>query len=302
MLKVFNRMLCITVACLFTGATPTLAENVIEDGSIGMSLEELAFLIDKWTPEMKNAAANDPGDRVELLSQAIANKKVAAQVENIDPASASEAYWRHIYSIRNMDTRFVTKQFVDSLEMPDFEPLAQERYQTEKKKYAFVAEERIVSHILIMCGAPACSRDERRPEAESILAELQRGANFEELVAVHSEDPGSKAKGGRFDRWFRLGEPEVSPHFTGGAFEIENVGDYSGLVESQFGFHIIRLDDVRPEHYKAYEDVKDVIVASLRKEFVELSTKDFYAGFRMTGDAVVDDAALDELLAPYKSE
>jgi peptidyl-prolyl cis-trans isomerase C len=297
----YSSAFVITV-CLYLLSGQAFAQNILEDEGIGMSKEEVAFLVSNWTPDMQKAAADDRGDRIELLSQAIANKKIAEQVKDIDPAADPDAYWRHVYSVRNMNTRFITKRFVDSLEIPDFEPLAKEQYETEKRKYALVDEERLVSHILLMCGPPACVRKERRPEAEAILKELQQGADFETLVAAHSQDTASKARGGRFDRWFRLGEPQVEPHFTGGAFEIENVGEYSGIVESRFGFHIIRLDDVRPEHYKPYEEVKDDIIANLRSEFVDLSTKDFYAGFRMTGNAVIDEAALDEILAPYKTQ
>ena len=80
------------------------------------------------------------------------------------------------------------------------------------------------------------------------------------------------------------------------------MGDYSEVVESQFGFHIIRLDDVREEHYKPYEEVKDTIIEALRKEYVDLSAKDFNAQFRLTDEAVMDEGVLEEILAPYREQ
>jgi peptidyl-prolyl cis-trans isomerase C len=282
--------------------TPVVAQNIVEDQGVGISREELEFLVKLWTPDMQQAAANDKGDRIELINQTLASKKIAAQADAIDRSSDPDAYWRYVMSVRNTKAQFVSKQYIAHLEVPDFTALAEERYKTQKKKYALVAEERFVSHILLLCGPPACVREERRPEAEDLLRQLQEGANFEELATEHSEDPGSKAKGGSFDKWFRLGEPGVEAHFTGGAYEIENVGDYSGVVETRFGFHIIRLDGLRDEHYKPYEEVKDAIAADLRREYIDLSAKDFNAGFRLTDEAVIDEAVLEDIFAPYKAQ
>ena len=280
----------------------SFAQNVVEDEGVGLSREELEFIVKLWTPDMQKAAAGDKGDRLELINQILSNKKMAAQADLIDSSSDPDTYWRYVFAVRNIKSQFVSRHYIAHLEVPDFTALAEERYKTDKKRHALVEEERLVSHILLMCAPPACLRKDRRPKAAEILLQLREGANFEELVVEYSQDPGSKAKGGRFDKWFRLGEPGVAPHFTGGAYEIENVGDYSEVVESQFGFHIIRLDDVREEHYKPYEEVKDTIIEALRKEYVDLSAKDFNAQFRLTDEAVMDEGVLEEILAPYREQ
>ena len=72
-------------------------------------------------------------------------------------------------------------------------------------------------------------------------------------------------------------------------------------METRFGFHIIRLDDLRPEHHKSYEETRDQIIADLRKEYVDLAAKEFDASFRISQDAMIDDAAMEEIFAPYKT-
>ena len=59
--------------CLLTGA---VAQNVIEDQGVSMSMQELEVLVKHWPPNMQQAAAGDAGHRIELLSMALANKKM----------------------------------------------------------------------------------------------------------------------------------------------------------------------------------------------------------------------------------
>ena len=289
---------CLLVWCL---ADIAAAANVIEDQSVGMSRQELESLVKYWTPDMQKAAANNLGDRVELLNMALTNKKIAHEADSISPDADPDAYWRLVFTIRNLKRQFVVKRFMDSLEVPDMSELAKERYESEKKKYAFVLEERSTSHILLLCPPGQCVRAERRPDAEKILAELKAGANFEELVTAYSEDPGSKDKGGKFDKWMKLGEANVAPHYTGGAFSIEQVGGYSDIVETQFGFHIIRLDGIREEYFKPYSEVKEQIIAALEQEYRNLSAKEFDAGFRISDEAFIDGPAMEAIFAPYKT-
>jgi hypothetical protein len=276
-------------------------DYVVEDKGVGLSREELEYIVKFWTPDMQEAAANDAGDRIELLNLALSNKKIAAGADQLAEDMDPDAYWKMVLTVRNIKSKFVLNNFVDNLDIPDMSALAAERYQTQKDKYALVPEQRLSSHILLLCPAGSCNRDGRRLEAQEILAELQAGANFEELAGKYSEDPGSKNKGGKFAQWLTMGQTGAEPHYVGGVFEIENVGDYSGLVDSKFGVHIIRLDDIKPAHYKSYEEVKEQIVADLRNEYIKLAAKEFDADFRLGDDVYIDGAALDEIFAPYKS-
>jgi parvulin-like peptidyl-prolyl isomerase len=251
---------------------------------------------------MQQAAANDAGDRIELLNMALANKKLAAMVPDSPPEKGdTDAYWRLQLNIRNMKSQYVVKQYLASLDIPDMSALAEERYKTQKDVYALVPEERYSSHILLLCTPGVCDRDARRIEAEKILAELEAGADFRQLATKYSEDPGSKGKGGQFDKWVKLGEAQVDPYYLGAVYELENVGDHSGIVDTKFGLHIVQLDGVKEAHYKPFDEVKDDIIASLRKDYINLAAKEFDAGFRFTDDTYIDADAVEEILQPYKT-
>jgi len=290
----------ITAMSLWLLATALQAQNIIEDEGVGIDREELTRIVEGWRPEMRKSAANDQGDRLELLNIAMTNKKMALQAEQLSPATDPEAYWKYVFWLQRQQRKFVFDQFMATLEIPDMSALAEERYLTEKDKYAKVAEQRRSSHILFMCP-PGCDRNAIRPQAEEVLGQLRAGANFEEMVVAHSQDPGTKGKKGKMNRWIESGQAHITPHYSGGLFEIEEVGGYSNVVETEFGLHIIRLDEVRESYYLPFSEARDSIVQKLEGEYRELAAKEFQAGFRVTDDVRIDGPAMEEIFGPYKT-
>ncbi|MBN7795174.1 peptidylprolyl isomerase [Parahaliea mediterranea] len=276
---------------------------VVSDQGASITEQELAYIISKWPPDMQQAAANSKGERLELLNASLASRKMAAEVDGLAiPSAADEAYWKLQTSIVNAKRNYLLQRHLSTLELPDMDKLARERYETDKRKYALVPEKRLTSHILFRCVAGECDRDELRPKAQEVLEQLRAGADFESMVEEYSEDPGSKARGGRFDRWMQLGELGVEPHYSGGAFEIESKGDYSDLVDTRFGLHIIRLDDMQEEHFEPYENVREDIIKDLVAEYRKLALKEFQAQFQISDDAYINGDVVDGLLTPYKGK
>jgi peptidyl-prolyl cis-trans isomerase D len=114
-------------------------------------------------------------------------------------------------------------------------------------------EERRVSHILIDAGDDA---DAAREKAQSLKAELDNGADFAALAEANSDDTFSAENGGDLD----FITPEMmDPAFDEAAFGLENVGDVSDVVETEFGFHIIKLTELREAQIKSFDEVADEI-------------------------------------------
>lgn len=126
-------------------------------------------------------------------------------------------------------------------------------------------EERRASHILITSpkGAPAAERDKAKAKAQSLLDAVTKAPNtFADLAKVNSQDPGSAVNGGDLD-FFAKGAM-VKP-FEDAAFTMKK-GDLSGLVESDFGFHIIKLTDIKPAKQRSFEEVKPEIELEVKKQ------------------------------------
>ncbi|MEH6610848.1 MAG: peptidylprolyl isomerase [Halioglobus sp.] len=298
----FYKRVSIPLVLLVLAGNTFAQEYIVEDQGFGFTREEVKQMITHWTPQMQAAAADDVGDRLELLNISLAAKKLAAEAEAFTEEDDAALYWAQQFRIRNTNRNFVVNNYMRDIEMPDFTELAKERYQTEKDKYAPIPEQRLTSHILFMCAPPECNRREFKPGLERYLAELNAGASFEEMVEEYSDDPGSKKVGGKFDTWMSKGKfSRVAPQYHNATFKIEAIGDYSPVTESKFGFHIIRLDDIRPKAYRSYEEVQDEIYIDLAKEFRSLAAKEFDARYRISEEARLDGPVLDELFEQYKT-
>jgi peptidyl-prolyl cis-trans isomerase D len=142
------------------------------------------------------------------------------------------------------------------------------KYYSENEARFTVPEERRASHILIKADA-SMSTDERakaRQRAEEILARVTANpASFADEARRSSQDPGSAQNGGDLD-FFSRGAM-VKP-FEDAAYALA-VGATSGIVETDFGFHIIRLTDKRGGERKPYEAARAEIEREVRGQLAQ---------------------------------
>jgi peptidyl-prolyl cis-trans isomerase D len=136
-------------------------------------------------------------------------------------------------------------------------------------------EQRRARHILINSAkdAPATDRAKARAKAEALLADVrQEPKSFAELARKNSDDPGSATNGGDLD-FFAKGAMVKS--FEDAAFALKK-GEISGVVESEFGFHIIQLTDIKAPVAPSFEAMRPKLEADLReqqakRQFAELA-------------------------------
>ncbi len=104
-----------------------------------------------------------------------------------------------------------------------------------------------LSHIFIEPAASTEQQDKIRPQAEAILERIRAGEDFVALAKEYSQDPGSASQGG--DLGF-FGRGTMVPAFEDVAFSLK-VGEVSDLVQSQFGFHIILVEEISGDQVRA---------------------------------------------------
>jgi peptidyl-prolyl cis-trans isomerase C len=103
---------------------------------------------------------------------------------------------------------------------------------------------------------------EKEEQAKAIIASLKKGGKFEDIAKKQSKDPGSGANGGDLD-WAAAGN--YVKEFSDAMVAL-NKGQVSAPVQSQFGFHVIRLDDVREAQLPSLADVKPQIVQQMTQQ------------------------------------
>ena len=126
-------------------------------------------------------------------------------------------------------------------------------------------EERRASHILIASpkSAPEAERQKAKAKATELLALVKKSPDsFADVAKKNSQDPGSAPSGGDLDFFAR--NAMVKP-FSDAAFAMKK-GDISDVVESEFGYHIIKLTDIKAPKQRSFEEMKPDLTADVKKQ------------------------------------
>ncbi len=142
----------------------------------------------------------------------------------------------------------------------------EEYYQFNIANYRSEAQRR-VSHILIESGEDAEAGEIKIAEVQ---AKLLSGENFADLAKEYSDDTFSAENGGDLE-FITLGD--LDPAFDEAVLALENVGDVSDIVKTDFGFHLIKLTEFIAEAVTPLEDVKDEIAQAVT---LEMATEEFF--------------------------
>jgi peptidyl-prolyl cis-trans isomerase C len=215
-----------TVVATVDGAEITEADVKLAETELDQQFAQL-------TPEQKRAAALSAIIEIRVMS----NKAKASGLDN-DPAFKRR--------IEFLNQRALHAELIDKEVAPQINDEAvRARYDKEMAAATPVNEVK-AAHILV----------KTKEEAEAIIKELDGGADFAAIAKEKSTDPGSGAAGGDLG-YFSAGQ--MVPEFEKAAFAL-NPGEYTKTpVESQFGFHIIKLEDKRAKQPPAFDAVKDQI-------------------------------------------
>lgn len=166
----------------------------------------------------------------------------------------------------------------------------QAEYQQHLANYT-QSEARRAQHILIAIKGSDSKLDAAaKAKAEDLLKQIQAGADFSTLAAKNSDDPGSAKSGGD------LGMVEhgvmVKP-FEEALFAIKKPGDVVGPIRTQFGYHLIKLVEVRASQVKPFADVKQQIAADFQKK--KADDEYFGIGEKLANLAYEHPSSLDEV-------
>ncbi|HET8744291.1 MAG TPA: peptidylprolyl isomerase, partial [Ramlibacter sp.] len=139
-------------------------------------------------------------------------------------------------------------------------------YEQNAARLAAKPEERRASHILIAVNRNASPEDKAKAKAkaEELLAQVRKNPDsFAEVAKKNSQDPGSAPQGGDLD-FFARGA--MTKPFEDAVFALKNKGDIAGPVETEFGYHIVKLTDLKVPKQRTFEEAKPELEAQLKRE------------------------------------
>jgi peptidyl-prolyl cis-trans isomerase D len=195
---------------------------------------------------------------------------------NIHPAEAElRAYLqanqaRYANAIpEKRQVRYVQIDAAQARQKVEVTPQDLQRYYNDRRDQFRVSEQVDVRHILVQtppAGADGkvdpAAVEAARKKAEDILKQLRAGADFATLAKKYSDDPGSKEEGGLYHGVTR---GRMVPEFERAAFSLPP-GQISDLVQTQFGFHILKVENHQQAHVQTLEEVRDRIEPQVWEE------------------------------------
>jgi peptidyl-prolyl cis-trans isomerase C len=235
-------------AAVLLGAVPVaaLAQNAaivngkpVPKARMDMLAQQLAAAGRPVTPEMQDQL------REEVIAREIFMQE--AQKQGLD---ATDDYKNQLELARQA---ILIRQLFENYRKTN--PVSDADAKAEYDKFAAAnsGKEYKARHILV----------ETEDQAKKILADLKKGAKFEDIAKKQSKDPGSGANGGDLD-W--ASPSSFVPEFSEAMVKL-NKGEMTQVpVKSQFGYHIIRVDDIRQAQLPKFEEVKPQIVQQLQQQ------------------------------------
>ncbi len=230
-------------------AAPELASvNGISITTVDIQADALRIPADN-----RKSVLNKAENVFQLSNNLLIRRAIAAQAEAAGLASDPVAQ----AAIQIARDRVLSDQLfarMDAANKPAdsvLEALASANYKSNPKRFDLPEETR-ARHILIKLDTP-----DAKVKAAEILGELQKGADFTALAKEKSQDPGSATQGGDLG-FFPKGR--MVPPFEEALSKLTKPGELSGVIESQFGYHVIRLEERKSSGVRPFEDVKEVLV------------------------------------------
>jgi peptidyl-prolyl cis-trans isomerase D len=268
-------------------------ESVLANQNLSPLAFEASVHNDLLEQEMQDAyvqngfAANSVVDNIIRLNeqQRVVNVLPIAFKSFMSKAKVSDAAVKDYYEQNSNEFQAREQAKVEYVKFSAADLLAKVKVSNEDARKYYkghlsefgTPEERRAAHILIAVkgSAPQEEQDKAKAKAEQLLQQVRQDpARFADLARKYSQDPGSAAKGGDLGFFSRGGM--VKP-FDDATFALK-VGEISGLVKSDFGFHIIKLLAIKPSRVLPFDKARQSIVDKLRQQkademFAELAEK-----------------------------
>ncbi len=243
-----------------------------------ITLKEFNRELDRIPVELKMLVATEMGKRSYL--ERIIMKRLLLREAKKEKIEKEKEFQERLSDIKEqlliemlLRKKLVTNVKIDESEM--------KKYYEEHKEEFRKPPEINTRHILL--------RSEE--EARQIQEKLARGEDFVELAKKYSIDPAAKTTGGEVGY-----HPKGSllPEYEEEAFKLKRVGQISGIVRTRFGYHIIRLEGIKPPTYASYEEVKELIRQRLIQEKQGKLLEDYLSELRKNAKIKINEEVFKE--------
>jgi len=245
--------------------------------------------------ETRAGFANNARRVNDLLARMLVQKSLAVQARNAKVDTVPENASR----IRMEVDRLLGQLYIERIETEAgaefdaaksrYEARARELYLVDRARFER-PEQLVVTHILF--DPKKRGADAAKSLAVETRARILAGADMGALAKAQSDDPSAQTNNGRID-WF--GRKEMDTAFADAAFALKTSGDITEPVQSQFGWHVIRLEARRAPEVPPFDQVREVLLQEQRKRFIDERREAVIASIRRDAQTQVNREVVDAL-------
>jgi peptidyl-prolyl cis-trans isomerase C len=236
-------ILALLVLAVFSCAKKDTGKTLATIDNETITLEEFNKELDKVPMNMRMLVATESGKKNYL--DRIVMKRLLLREAKKEKIEGEKEFQDRLTDIKDqlLIESLLKKKVVTDAKTTDED--LKNYYEAHKEQFKR-GREISTRHILL----------KTQEEAKKVLERVKAGDDFAELAKTYSIDPSAKASGG--DLGFHP-QGSLVPEYEEAAFKLKKVGDVSGIVKTKFGYHIIKLEGVKPPAYASFDDVKDYI-------------------------------------------
>ncbi len=241
-----------------------------------ITLDEFNKALDKIPMNMKMAVATETGKKSYLDN--LIMKRLLLKEAKKEKIDSDKDFLEKLEDIKDqllMESLLKKKLTMDGKLTDEDLKKYYEEHKEEFKKDGEIA----TRHILV----------KTEEEAKQVQAKLQKGEDFADLAKRFSIDPNAKASGG--DIGYHP-KGTLLPEYEAAAFKLKKVGQVTGIVKTQFGYHIIKLEGTKPPTYVSFEEVKDFIKQKIGQEKQKELFDKYVAELKKSAKITINDQLL----------
>ncbi len=256
----------LAVFTLFVGSA-ALAQTdkdqvVISRGSAALTLADMDGRMSRLPEHERPDYAQRPDNMVRLMDSMLLNRQLANEAKDMGLDRNPDVQRDMQLAIEEVLAVHRTNALIARDLWPDFRQLARERYLADPGRFNDT-EKSTVKHVLVKTETHG---DEALARATMIREKaLAPGSDFDALMREYSEDAGSANSA----EAYVIDKPgEYVAEFDAAGRALKEPGDISDLIQSQFGYHIIKLIDRQPARTRTFEEVEGELMAQVRTDFL----------------------------------
>ncbi|EOD00345.1 peptidylprolyl isomerase [Caldisalinibacter kiritimatiensis] len=193
--------------------------------------------------------------KAEEMEIAATDEQAKKEVEKYKEVFKNEDDYKNFLKESNMTEEYLTESIKKDLTINSYKEEFLKSIAISEEDAKAYFEENKNSYIQIKASHILVNTEE---QAQKILAEVKNGKDFTELAKEKSQDPGTASAGGDLG-YFNKGD--MVPEFDRVAFSLEP-GEISGIVKTQFGFHIIKVED----RLDSFEELKEIVIEDMENQ------------------------------------